>query len=141
MPTTNKMFINLAVKNLPLSTAFYEGLGFSKVTEFSGETASAFKCTEEVYFMLLTHDFMKNFIEGKEIADMNKSADAIFAYMVGSKEEVDDIVAKALASGGRVYTNTYNDQYDFMYTKSIVDPDGHILEIGFMDMEKAMNQK
>jgi predicted lactoylglutathione lyase len=141
MTQNKKIFINIAVKDLPLSTAFYEGIGFSKIPDFSNDLASCVKWTEDIYFMLLTHNFMKNFIERKEIADMNTVADTIFACMLGSKEEVDEMVTKALAHGGRVYTNPYNEQYDFMYTKSVVDPDGHIIEVGFMDMEKEMSQK
>jgi predicted lactoylglutathione lyase len=40
-----------------------------------------------------------------------------------SRQEVDDLVAKALAAGGTTYDKA--EDLGFMYTHSFVDPDGH----------------
>ena len=98
------------------------------------------KWSEEIYFMLLTHNFTKNFIEGKEIADANLFVTAIFSLQMNSKEEVDEVVQKALNFGARTFKNKFTEQFDFMYTTSLVDPDGHILEILYMDKSKFPTQ-
>ena len=131
-----KIYINIPVSDLGKSTKLYEAIGFEKQEDFSNAEASGMKWSEEIFFMLLTHDFTKNFIEGKEIANMKKMADGIFALEVDSNEMVDDIVNKAESAGARVYKNKYNEKFDFMYTFSIEDFDGHILEIFHMDMSK-----
>ena len=131
-----KIYINIPVNDLGKSTKFYEAIGFEKQIDFSNREASGMKWSEEIFFMLLTPDFIKNFIEGKEITDMKKVAGSIFALEVDSNEMVDDIVKRAENAGGRIYKNKYNEKFDFMYTFSIEDPDGHILEIFHMDMSK-----
>ena len=131
-----KIYINIPVSDLERSTQLYEAMGFEKQVDFSTAEASGMKWSDEIFFMLLTHDFTSNFIEGKEIADMKKMADAIFALEVDSNEMVDEIVKRAESAGARVYRNEYNEKFDFMYTFSIEDFDGHILEIFHMDMSK-----
>ena len=131
-----KIYINIPVGDLERSTQLYEAIGFEKQVDFSTAEASGMKWSDEIFFMLLTHDFTRNFIEGKEIADMKKMADGIFALEVDNNEMVDEIVKKAESAGARVYRNEYNQKFDFMYTFSIEDFDGHILEIFHMDMSK-----
>ena len=131
-----KIYINIPVRDLERSTQLYEAMGFEKQVDFSNGDASGMKWSDEIFFMLLTQDFTRNFIEGKEIADMKKMADGIFALEVDGNEMVDEIVKKAESAGARVYRNEYNQKFDFMYTLSIEDFDGHILEIFHMDMSK-----
>jgi len=141
MQNKNKqIYINIPVQDLGASTSFYEALGFEKQKNFSDANASGMKWSEEIYFMLLTHEFTKNFIEKKEIADTQKVADAIFALQMNSTEEVDEMVTKAKNVGARTYKSEFNEQHDFMYTTSIVDPDGHILEIFYMDDSKLLQK-
>src|SRR5689334_18102818 len=45
------------------------------------------------------------------------------ALQQSSREEVDGLVAKAVAAGGSTYDKP--EDYGFMYTHSFVDPDGH----------------
>lgn len=137
MQKNKQIYINITVSDLKLSTNFYEALGFVKFSDWSNEVASCLKWSEDIFFMLLTKDFMKNFIQEKSFADMNKQADTLFSFMLDSKEQVDEMLKKAESVNAKVYVNKFNEQFDFMYTKSVLDPDGHILEIGFMDMEKA----
>ena len=131
-----QIYINIAVSDLEKSVKFYEALGLEKREDFSNSEGAGMKWSEEIYFMLLTKSFAKNFIEGKEIADSNKYTEAIFAMQCDSAEEVDTMVEKAVVAGARTYKNKYNEQHDFMHTTSLVDPDGHILEFFYMDMSK-----
>ena len=131
-----KIYINIPVGDLERSTQLYEAMGFEKQVDFSNGDASGMKWSDEIFFMLLTHGFTRNFIEGKEIADMKKMADGIFALEMDSDEMVDEIVKRAESAGARVYRNEYNQKFDFMYTFSVEDFDGHILEIFHMDMSK-----
>jgi transposase-like protein len=53
-----------------------------------------------------------------------------------SREAVDDVVGKAAACGGTADPSPKQD-HGFMYGRSFEDPDGHIWEIMWMDVEAA----
>ena len=135
-----KIYINIPVVDLPKSVKFYEDVGFVKMPEMADENGVGMRWSESIFFMLLSRSFSKNFIEEKEIADMHKFADAIFSFEFESKEEVDEMVEKAKNAGARTYTNKFTESLDFMYSTSAVDPDGHILEIFYMDVSKFPKQ-
>lgn len=131
-----QIYVNLIINDLEKSTSFYESLGFIKQPEFSNKDASGMKWSEEIFVMLLTKEFAKNFSDGKEMVDAKKCVTGMYCLSLNSKEEVDAIGKKAEEAGGRVYRNKFNDQFDFMYGLEIEDPDGHIWEPMYMDMTK-----
>jgi len=129
---STQIFVNLPVKDLQRSVDFFTALGFSFDPRFTDENATCLIIDEDhIYAMLLTHDFFKNFTK-KQIADATSSTEAILALSTDSREAVDDLVDKALASGGSA-ANEPDDQ-GFMYSRSFQDPDGHIWEVLSMDM-------
>jgi uncharacterized protein len=130
--TMNKqIFINLITKDLAKSTSFYTALGFTKNLMFSDENASAMMWGENIFFMLLSEPFARHFDDNKEFVDQKKTVSAYYALTCESKEEVDEICAKATSAGGRVYTNKYNQEVagDFMYSFEIEDTDGYIFKV------------
>jgi uncharacterized protein len=135
---SKQIFINIITKDLAKSTAFYEAIGCTKNTTFSGETASAMNWSDEIVFMLLTEEFALNFNDGKAFADQKKTVSAFFAMSLDSKEAVDEFCSKAKSAGGRVYANEFNaaNAGEFMYTFEVEDTDGYILEPVFMDLSK-----
>jgi predicted lactoylglutathione lyase len=125
-----KLFVNLAVKDLDATVAFFTALGFTFDERFTDETATCMLIGEDAYAMLLVESKFGEFAK-KGIADADAATEAILAITADSREEVDDFVEKALASGG----SPANDPYDlgWMYGKSFNDPDGHQWEIFWMD--------
>ena len=130
------IFVNLPVTDLAKSTAFYEAIGCTKDPRFSNEVASSMQLSEEIVFMLLTHDFFKTFT-AKGIADAHATTEVLSALSRDSREAVDAIVEAAGAAGGKADIREKQDM-GFMYGRSFEDPDGHIFEPVFMDMEAAM---
>jgi predicted lactoylglutathione lyase len=90
---------------------------------------------ENIFVMLLVEDFFKTFIT-KEICDATKSAEAIIALSTDSREQVDQMVAKAVAAGAT--TPREASDYGFMYQHGFQDLDGHLWEVFFME-EGAVN--
>jgi uncharacterized protein len=135
---SKQIYINLITKNLAKSTAFYQAIGCVKNQQFSGETSSAMMWDQNILFMLLTEEFANNFNDSKSFVDQKKTVSAFYAISCESKQEVDDFCAKARESGGRVYTNKFNQEVagDFMYSFEVEDPDGYIIEPFFMDISK-----
>jgi predicted lactoylglutathione lyase len=126
----NTIFVNLPVQDLQRSTTFFSNLGFPINKQFTDENAACLVISEDIYAMLLVEKFFKTFIK-KEIADSAKSTEAILALMCESRAEVDSIMAKALAAGGREYREA--EDHGWMYGRSFEDLDGHLWEVGYMD--------
>ena len=131
------IFVNLPVADLKRATAFYETIGATKNPQFSDDTASCMVFSETIYAMLLTHDKYRQFT-AKKIVDAKTSSEVIIALSADSREDVDALVAKAKASGVTIDPTPTQD-YGFMYGRSFEDPDGHIWEVIWMDVEAAMS--
>ncbi|HEY8097372.1 MAG TPA: VOC family protein [Methylobacter sp.] len=125
-----KIFVNLPVKNLSKSVEFFTQLGFSFNPQFTDETATCMIVDEDIFVMLLTEAKFKSFTP-KEICDATKCTEVLVCLSSESREQVDDTVRKAVASGG----TTYNEPEDhgFMYGHGFQDLDGHIWELIYME--------
>lgn len=129
---STQIFVNLPVKDLQRSIDFFTALGYSFNPQFTDENAACLVIDEDhVYAMLLTHDSFRRFTK-KEVADTSTSTEAIIALSAESRDAVDALVDKALASGGSA-SNEPDDE-GFMYGRSFQDPDGHLWEVFYMDM-------
>ncbi len=129
------IFVNLPVSDLERATAFYEAVGAVKNPQFSDHTASGMIISETIHVMLLTHEKFSQFTT-KRIADARTTTEVLNCLSADSRDEVDGMVAKAKAAGGRADPGPTQD-YGFMYGRSFEDPDGHIWEIMWMDVEAA----
>ncbi len=130
------IFVNLPVADVARSTAFYEAIGCTKDERFSNEVASAMQLSDTIVFMILSHDFFKGFTP-KPIADAHAATEVLICISRDSREAVDAIVEKAAAAGGRIDIREKQD-LGFMYGRCFEDPDGHIFEPMYMDVEAAM---
>lgn len=130
------IFVNLPVSDVAKSTAFYEAIGCTKDPRFSNEMASAMQLSDTIVFMILHRDFFQTFTP-KAIADAQATTEVLLCISRDSREAVDAIVEAAGAAGGTADVRETQDM-GFMYGRSFADPDGHMFEPMFMDMEAAM---
>ncbi|GAB3898157.1 VOC family protein [Larkinella knui] len=126
-----KIFVNLPVKDLNKSVDFFTKLGYSFNPQFTNENATCMIISEDIFVMLLVEPFFKSFTK-KEIADATQTTESIICLSAESREEVDSLVSKALAAGGKV-PNEKQDQ-GFMYGHGFEDLDGHLWEVAYMDL-------
>ncbi len=131
------IFVNLPVSDLERADAFYQAIGASKNEQFCDSTASCMVFSETIHVMLLTHDKFRQFTP-KKIADAKQSTEVLICISAENREAVDDMVAKAASAGGQADPGPKQD-YGFMYGRSFEDPDGHIWEVMWMDVEAAKN--
>ena len=129
------IFVNLPVADLERATAFYEAIGAEKNQQFCDGTASCMVFSEAIHVMLLTHDKFRQFTP-KEIADARATSEVLICLSADSREAVDDMVDRAGSVGGAIDPSPKQD-YGFMYGRSFEDPDGHIWEVMWMDVEAA----
>ncbi|RFU62239.1 VOC family protein [Bacillus sp. V59.32b] len=130
----DKIFVNLPVKELNKSIEFFTEIGFEFNPKFTDKNATCMIISENIFAMLLVEDFFKTFTK-KEISDATKSTEVILALSAESREEVDEIVNKALAAGGKVSNDPMD--HGFMYVRSFQDIDGHLWEVMYMDESAA----
>lgn len=128
--TPTKIFVNLPVKSLDKSMAFFKALGFKFNKQFTDETAACMVISDDIYAMLLTHAKFKSFTS-KKIVDAKTTTEVLTAISVDSKTKVNKLVDKAVAAGGT--EPRPKQDYGFMYLRAFDDLDGHTWEIFWMD--------
>lgn len=96
----SKIFINLSVKDLDKSMAFFNAIGFSFNPQFTDKTEACMVMSEDIYAMLLTHDKVREFTN-KPIADAHKTTELLPAVAVESKAKVNELRTKRLRPEGR----------------------------------------
>lgn len=133
------IFINLPVGDLSRSIHFYEALGAKRDERFCDETAACMVFSDVIHVMLLTHEKFAQFTT-RAIANAHKTAQALLCLSADSRAGVDDLVEKARGAGGKTDHGPQQD-YDFMYGRSFEDPDGHVWEVVWMDLDAFMATK
>lgn len=129
------VFINLPVTDLRRATAFYQSIGATKNEMFCDDTASCMVFSDTIFAMLLTHEKFSQFTS-KKIVDAQSSCEVMLCLSADSRAAVDALVNKATRAGGAGDPCPRQD-YGFMYGRSFEDPDGHIWEVAWMDLEAA----
>ncbi len=124
------IFVNLPVKDLNKSVAFFTKLGFEFNPQFTDENATCMIIGENIFAMLLVEDYFKTFIQ-KEISDTTNTSEVILAISAENREQVDEFVNKALDAGGTHSKDAID--HGFMYGWGFQDIDGHLWEIFYMD--------
>lgn len=124
------IFVNLPVRDLTASKAFFTGLGFDFNPEFSDDKAACMIVDSNIYVMLLVEERFRDFING-EISDASRATEVLTCLSADSKEQVDDTIAKALAAGGKPWKPTT--AQGPMYGGSFQDLDGHVWELLYLD--------
>lgn len=93
------IFVNLPVRGLAASTAFYVGLGGTVNPQFSGERSSSLMFSDAIGVMLLTHDHYREFTK-RPIGDARRDSQALLALSVDTRAAVDATLSRAVAAGG-----------------------------------------
>jgi predicted lactoylglutathione lyase len=125
------MFVNLPVTDLERAKAFYTAIGFTINPKFTDHNAACIVVEpDHSAFMILTREFFQTFSE-RPIGDPAKDISVATAIFLDTRDEVDSAVAAGLGAGG-TEAQAASD-YGFMYQRQLTDPDGNIIEFGWMD--------
>lgn len=129
----NQVFINLPVKDVEKSMAFYTAMGFTNNPQFSDQSGKCMVWSENIFVMLLSHEKFASFAT-KPIADTKSKLAALFSLSTDSVEQMNEIVENGLKAGGTEPHEPRN--YGFMQQHTVEDFDGHSWEIFYMDMSQ-----
>jgi predicted lactoylglutathione lyase len=132
--SSRKLFVNVAVRDLKKSMEFFSKLGFEYNPKFTDEKAACMIISDEAFAMLLSEPFFRTFTK-REPCDTTRHNEALFALSCRSRDEVNDIMRKALEAGGQAAMPPQD--HGFMYGSSFYDLDGHHWEVLWMDPKAA----
>jgi predicted lactoylglutathione lyase len=127
----NKQVIfNLPVKDLEKSKAFFSSLGYRFNSQFSNESAVMMVIAEgSIQAMLMTEAFFGSLID-KPVVQAKEANEVVICLTCESPQELDDLIARAVAAGGR--TPHPPEDHGFMYTQGFEDIDGHLWNLVWM---------
>ena len=128
-----QIFINLAVKDLGKSMAFYTAMGFTNNPQFSDDTAKCMVWSDSIFVMIMTHEKFAGFAT-KPIADTKTNLAALYSLSLESVDKMNEVMANGLAAGGTEPSPMKD--YGFMQQRTLEDFDGHTWEVFFMDISK-----
>jgi len=132
-----QIFVNLPIRNMERTQAFFKSLGFSFNPQFTNEQGACMVVSDNIFVMLLVEPFFKGFTN-KSVADATKSTEVLLALSCDSREEVEAMVKKAVAAGAT--TPMPPQDHGFMYQHGFTDLDGHMWEVFHMDMAQVPAQ-
>lgn len=125
-----QIYVNLPVRDLQRSKAFFSALGFGFNPQFSNEQGACMVIADNIFAMLLVEPFFQTFTN-KPVADAGKGTEVLVCLSCASRAEVDELVRKALAAGGTAPMPVQD--HGFMYGHGFTDLDGHMWEVAYMD--------
>jgi predicted lactoylglutathione lyase len=130
------IFVTLPVRDLPVARAFYEALDF-RVNEYSSdETTAAVVVDDTIVVRLVTREAFAELVAG-EVGDPARVTSVVNCLTVSDRALVDQLVATALASGGKPGLPARDEETS--YTGSFTDPDGHVWQLMWMDQLHVVN--
>lgn len=127
---SRKIFVNLPVDDLAASVKFFTALGFSFDPQFTDDNATCMVVADDsIFVMLLATPYFQTFTD-RPIANAREQTEVLVCLSCDSDAEVDDLVAKAVAAGGKAHRAPQD--HGFMYGHGFEDPDGHVWELVHM---------
>ncbi|RKS10471.1 hypothetical protein DFP74_6238 [Nocardiopsis sp. Huas11] len=130
---TRMTFVNLPVRDIGATHAFWTALGFSFNPEFSDDKALCMIVSDAAFVMLLEDSYFRSFLpEGSPPGAAG--SELITALTVDSRQEADTLADAAAEAGGRALSTM---DESGMYSRTVADPDDHLWEFVHMDMGGA----
>ena len=130
-----RFYLNLPVKDVSRSRAFFAALGYQFDPQFTGEDAACLVISDTASVMLLPHARFAQFTT-REIADTTKVTSSLISLWRESRAEVDAELAAAKKAGATEAGEP--EDLGFMYMRGYYDLDGHGWGINWMDPTAKM---
>ena len=129
--TVTGIFVNLAVTDLERAKAFYTAVGFRINPVFTDHNAACVVIEDgHSYVMIQTREFFQSMTE-LTIGDPRVNPTSGTSIFLDSREAVDVAVTAGLGAGGSPVGEPQD--FGFMYQRGVTDPDGNVIDFGWMD--------
>ncbi|GMK40404.1 glyoxalase [Paenibacillus sp. CCS19] len=128
---SQEIWINLPVKDVERSTAFFNAIGLHAVNV--GSVRAKLDIGQTTILLFPDATFEK--FTGSRIADTSRSAEVIFSIGADSREEIDAFIQKVELAGGSIFGKP-SETDGWMYGAGFADLDGHRWNLLYMDESK-----
>lgn len=135
---TKDIWLNLPVKDLKRSKAFFTRLGFRFSTKHGDSPVSACMLigAKDTIVMLFDEKVFQSFTL-HNITDTELSSEILISIDAESRAEVDELARKAEEAGAKVFAKP-GEKDGWMYGCGFSDPDGHRWNVLYMDLAKML---
>ena len=123
------IFVNLPVKDLERTVAFYESLGLTRHPVFHGPGAICVSVSEHIHLMLQTAENLRRHTQ-LPIVDPAQATGVMLCLHGDSPAHVDELIRTAEAAGGTPDPETVD--IDFCYSRGFTDPEGYLWKINYI---------
>lgn len=132
------IFINLPVKDLEKSKAFFRKMGFEFNQDYCDDQGCCLVLADHIYAMLLVEDFFSGFTKAG-ITDTAKDNEVILSIAVDSPETMEDMMEAGLEAGGKDRTSPLlPEEEGMMQYYRLEDLDGHLWETTYMNTTESL---
>ena len=133
---TKEIWLNLPVKDVQRSKAFFLAIGFSfNEPRSTGDDMACMLAGEKNFVVMLVREAMFAGFSKNNLTDTSQSSEILISYDAETREEVDAIAKKVVAAGGIMFADPGENQ-GWMYGCGFSDLDGHRWNILYMDFSK-----
>ncbi len=131
-----QFWINLPVKDIAQSKAFFKAIGFRSNPMHDNAThlASFLIGEHNLVMMLFPEEAFQGFTQNK-IADTSRGTEVLLNLDAQNRAEVDQMAQRVREAGGTIFAEPGESQ-GWMYAFGFADLDGHRWSILYMDMDK-----
>ena len=134
---TKEIWLNLPVKDVQRSKAFFEAIGFIfNEPRSTGNDMACMYAGEKKFVVMLIREAMFAGFSKNNLTDTSQSSEILISYDAESREEVDTIAKKVVTAGGTMFGEPGESQ-GWMYGCGFSDPDGHRWNVLYMDFSKV----
>ena len=134
---TKEIWLNLPVKDVQRSKAFFEAIGFIfNEPRSTGNDMACMYAGEKKFVVMLIREAMFAGFSKNNLTDTGQSSEVLISYDAESREEVDTIAKKVVTAGGTMFGEPGESQ-GWMYGCGFSDPDGHRWNVLYMDFSKV----
>ena len=131
---SRQAYIGLPVKDVERATEFFTRLGFAYKPEASDESTACLVVNDDTFVLLNAEPYFAEFT-GSAVADTSAAREVTVGLSADSREQVDDVVARAVAAGGRAMGGPV--ERGLMYMQAFLDLDGHRWSVIHFDMPQG----
>lgn len=136
---TKQIWLNLPVKEVAKSKAFFAKIGFSFNEQYATPQSTCLSVGDTNFpVMLFEEAIFEGFVRNK-ITDTQSSSEVLISIDAESREEVDEFAKKVEEAGGTVFDKPAEIQ-GWMYGCGFTDLDGHRWNMLYMDFSKVPKQ-
>ena len=132
---TKQIWLNLPVKEVAKSKAFFSKIGFSFNEEHDTPSSTCMVVGEGKFVVMLFEGSLFASFSQNKLTDTQSSSEILISIDAESKEEVDELAKKAEEAGGNVFSEPAESQ-GWMYGCAFADLDGHRWNVLYMDFSK-----